>query len=313
MNAKKCQYGLCGARSFLCNAAPDLFPLFDGQGERLLPRENSRCLHRPRRDSTFFPLSTRSFCPVNNSPRSSLPPHSVRFSRRARRISLRVLPGKGLEVVLPERADPSCVPALLHRHSGWIARHLERICPRAATGFVLPEGIALKGGAEVVRLLLPGGGVPPGELSGKKPPLTGPPPLERTLRLPVLAENAPDSDYVPFLRHWLRQRAQADLEAMTALLAREHGFCYSRVGVRFQKSRWGSCSSRKSLSLNVCLVFLPEDLMRHIILHELCHTKAMNHSEAFWKALFAVEPDALAKDRAMRGAWRYVPDWALPT
>jgi predicted metal-dependent hydrolase len=97
---------------------------------------------------------------------------------------------------------------------------------------------------------------------------------------------------------------------MLEQLAREHGFSFASMQVRFQKSRWGSCSSKGRISLNVCLIFLPELLVRYILLHELCHTRQMNHSAAFWKLVLTADPDALSKNRAMREAWKYVPGWA---
>ena len=98
---------------------------------------------------------------------------------------------------------------------------------------------------------------------------------------------------------------------MLEALANEHGFAYSGLGIRFQRSRWGSCSAKGNISLNACLIFLPERLTRHILLHELCHTRQLNHSPEFWKQLFAVAPDALAHDKAMRHAWRHVPAWVF--
>jgi hypothetical protein len=93
-------------------------------------------------------------------------------------------------------------------------------------------------------------------------------------------------------------------------LAQKYGFSFASMRVRFQKSRWGSCSSKGCISLNACLVFLPEPLVRYILLHELCHTRQMNHSTAFWQLLLAHAPDARVHDRAMREtAWSYVPDW----
>ncbi len=68
-------------------------------------------------------------------------------------------------------------------------------------------------------------------------------------------------------------------------LAREHGFKCGRVTVRQQKTRWGSCSPRNNISLNIKLVQLPAELMDYVILHEMVHTRVHNHSRKFWKEL----------------------------
>jgi len=81
------------------------------------------------------------------------------------------------------------------------------------------------------------------------------------------------------------------------------------VRFRRQKSRWGSCTAKGALNLNTCLVFLPTELARHIILHELAHTKHLNHGQGFWKLLFSMEENALALDKRLRRAWRHVPEW----
>ena len=68
-------------------------------------------------------------------------------------------------------------------------------------------------------------------------------------------------------------------------LAKKHGFRYSRCSVRDVQSRWGSCTSRGSINLNIRLVLLPDRLIDYVLLHELCHTVEMNHSERFWALL----------------------------
>ena len=65
-------------------------------------------------------------------------------------------------------------------------------------------------------------------------------------------------------------------------LARKHGFTYNKVFVRNQKTRWGSCSHKNNLSLNMNIIRLPEELMDYVILHELTHTRVKNHSKKFW-------------------------------
>lgn len=68
-------------------------------------------------------------------------------------------------------------------------------------------------------------------------------------------------------------------------LAKKHGFTYNKVSIRNQKARWGSCSAKNNISLNMKLVRLPEELIDYVILHELVHLKIKNHSKDFWVEL----------------------------
>jgi predicted metal-dependent hydrolase len=65
-------------------------------------------------------------------------------------------------------------------------------------------------------------------------------------------------------------------------LADKHGFRYTRVTLRDSHSRWGSCSNRASISLSIYLQLLPQHLIDYVLLHELCHTIELNHSDRFW-------------------------------
>lgn len=83
----------------------------------------------------------------------------------------------------------------------------------------------------------------------------------------------------------LRSRAKEILPGRLQKLATRHGFRYSSVSLRDCHTRWGSCSSRGSISLSIYLVLLPDELIDYVLLHELCHTVEMNHSERFWTLL----------------------------
>ncbi len=83
-------------------------------------------------------------------------------------------------------------------------------------------------------------------------------------------------------------------------LARQYGFTYNKVSIRNQRSRWGSCSAKGNINLNIKLVALPSELLDYVILHELVHTKVHNHSGRFWQELDKWVGNGKAKAKALR-------------
>lgn len=98
-------------------------------------------------------------------------------------------------------------------------------------------------------------------------------------------------------RHQARKILVQRLEQVAAF----HGFVYNKVFVRNQKTRWGSCSARNNISLNVNLVRLPAELMDYVILHELVHTRIKNHSRQFWVELGKYVAAPKTVDKQLRG------------
>ncbi|MFQ6609615.1 MAG: M48 family metallopeptidase [Fidelibacterota bacterium] len=82
--------------------------------------------------------------------------------------------------------------------------------------------------------------------------------------------------------------AKEIINGLVAKFVRKFGFSYHRVSVKSMKSRWGSCSVKNNINLNVKILRLPDELRDYIILHELVHTKHKNHSHLFWKTLNTV-------------------------
>ena len=97
-----------------------------------------------------------------------------------------------------------------------------------------------------------------------------------------------------------RAKAKPRLKRRLKYLAEKHGFTYNRVFIRNQKTRWGSCSNKNNIGLNVRTVQLPEELMDYVILHELAHTKIKNHSDDFWSMMNKLVGDGKGKAAKLR-------------
>jgi predicted metal-dependent hydrolase len=90
--------------------------------------------------------------------------------------------------------------------------------------------------------------------------------------------------------------ARQHLIARLNFLSQKHGFNYSRVFIKNQKTRWGSCSGKNNINLNINLIRLPDELMDYTILHELVHTRVKNHGRRFWNQMDKLVGDAKKLD-----------------
>ena len=217
--------------------------------------------------------------------------YRLRVSSRARRVSLRIKPWVGLEVVVPKRFPQQQIGRILQQHEEWIRRQLARHAPNLAAP-PLPGEIRLPalGGCWSVEIDAALDSLR--ELPGHR------------LHIPADRRLAIES-----LRGWIRRQARRHLPARLRELARQHGFGYERVSIRSQKSRWGSCSSRGTISLNDQLLFLRPEAVDYLLIHELCHTREMNHSPRFWALVEACCPDWKALDAELSPGLEKVPDW----
>ena len=88
----------------------------------------------------------------------------------------------------------------------------------------------------------------------------------------------------------LRKRAQKELPPELLALAAAHGITVTRVSIRNQRSRWGACSARGSITLNWRLILVPPFVREYVMIHELMHRRELNHSKRFWKHVAAACP-----------------------
>jgi len=99
-----------------------------------------------------------------------------------------------------------------------------------------------------------------------------------------------ESDEIQFyVRHIIREiyrkEAKTYLIPKTRLFAQKYDLNFNRISIKNAKTRWGSCSSKNNINLNLNLMRLSEELIDYVILHELAHLKHQNHSADFWKFL----------------------------
>ena len=221
---------------------------------------------------------------------------SVRQSARARRLSVRVFRNGGVEIVVPPRTPPRRVSEFVSEHREWIERQRQRSSP--AVGWPLPPDVlSLTAIGEQWRCSTVAGAgrarlrevaVDELRISGR---------LDERDRLRRLLAN------------WLIERArlrfEAPLRALSAQMAAQPG----RLQVRCQRSRWGSCSRRGTISLNACLLFQRPEVLRYLMIHELSHLRHMNHSARFWAEVARHEPHWQALDRELLQSWARVPSW----
>ncbi|MDE2312259.1 MAG: M48 family metallopeptidase [Patescibacteria group bacterium] len=104
-------------------------------------------------------------------------------------------------------------------------------------------------------------------------------------------------------REYLKHKAQALGLIQSKLLQWNsyYGFAYSRVSIRNQRSRWGSCSRRGHLNFNYRVIYLPERLLDYLVVHELCHLQELNHSRKFWALVGRSLFDYKGLRRQLRG------------
>lgn len=222
----------------------------------------------------------------------------LRHSVRARRIRIEVHPDRSLLIVVPAGTrEDQWLPFVLGRRS-WIHKSLQRIGPEMETSGnseTLPARIELICQAECYELDYRAG--------------TRNQAIARDGRLTVMTRDDSTVLVRTVLRAWLVRQARMEFSARLARLSARTQLEHGRLSIRGQKTRWGSCSAKGNISLNYKLLFLPTELVDHVILHELVHTRHMDHSVRFWERLERHDPDTRQHRNALRHAGRELPAW----
>ena len=225
--------------------------------------------------------------------RPSADAFAVRVSPRARRLTARVHAGGRVEIVVPVGVGPNAVRDFVRRFSPWIDRKVAAMQPNCGPEDPVPGEIRFAFGEERFAVEWRCAAARELRADGER-----------------LVVNAADPRAArQLLRGWLKRAAQMRLAPRLQGLAAELRFEVGRVAIRCQRTRWGSCSTHGTVSLNASLLFLRAEVVRYLFVHELAHLRHMNHSRRFWRLVESLEPDYRRLDRELLAGWRAVPSW----
>lgn len=197
-----------------------------------------------------------------------------RVNHRARNYVLYVRPDGSLTMTIPRYGSMRGARSFLENRKAWIARALKRLKDRPQAPALWIEGSKVLFRGELAALHIREG------LHG------------RTVHLAEeFCGMMPEAgDLRQIVERHLRKLAIRELPPRLIEFARQHGCRVSRITVRSQRTRWGSCSKRGTISLNWRLIQTPDGVRDYILLHELMHLREMNHSNKFWSHVANVCP-----------------------
>jgi predicted metal-dependent hydrolase len=224
----------------------------------------------------------------------SLPPFTIRKSQRSKRVSLRISPRTGLELVVPKRVSEKQALDFLQTQHDWIQKHSHLLNLQQGRGQPLPTRLNLAAINEEWQI----------DYQPATPSKNRFKADNATCCLTIYGEPSVD-----LLRSWLKRKAKRHLIALLQCYSQKYNLPYSHHSIRLQSTRWGSCSRRKDINLNCKLLLLPLNIVHYIIVHELIHTIHFDHSSRFWSAVTELVPNQLALRTELKNIEQSLPNW----
>jgi predicted metal-dependent hydrolase len=196
----------------------------------------------------------------------------VRSKRKT--LSLIVETDGTLTVRAPTRMKAADIRGFIEAKAGWIKRKQASVRKDALVPRQYLDGETfLYLGKEVPLRLVPGG----------KPALV----MDRVFKLTKPARPRAESVF----EAWYKKQARAVLTGRVEFFARKYGFEVEKIRISSARTRWGSCSAKKTLSFTWRLVMAPIEVIDYVVVHELCHLRELNHSPHFWAQVEAILPN----------------------
>ncbi len=242
------------------------------------------------------------------------PEYTVKKSKRAKNVSLKVTPIRGLEIVVPFYYRRTLnIEKLINDNKAWISKNFDTI-NKAKIPVAIPEELNLKSINETWKVkYFP---------SASASYCTAIDTLNTIIVNCKLSSSANNNQGIyntnvindeyheniqVLLKKWLTKKAKACFLPWLIRLSNESNLTFKNLNIRGQKTIWGSCDNKHTINLNCKLLFLPPPLVEHIMFHELAHTKHMNHGKRFKALLRRLDPLYDVNKVYLRAADNYIP------
>jgi predicted metal-dependent hydrolase len=206
-------------------------------------------------------------------------PYKPVFSKKAKHIRLQITAGRELEVIIPRRANIKEAENFILKKFEWVNKHLTK--PKADNKpLLMGKEIKINQHYDLF--------IPKHKFFFRKGKLD--------ITSPSGSSESPKYLY----NVWLKHSAKKFITKRTEQISKKLGFVYNKISIRGQKTRWGSCSAKGTLSFNYKLIRFRKEVIDYLIIHELCHLKEMNHSKNFWRLVEKFCPDFKALEKELK-------------
>lgn len=228
-----------------------------------------------------------------NDSLSWLPNYRIKKHKRAKYVKLRASHSHGLEVTIPFRFNLRNLPSILEENKDWILKQFHKLQtvdkeerPNQIILYSVNETWIVKYVSCHARLEL----------------------IERQDKELIFVGKVDNLQLCQRkLMTWLKLKAKHYLTNLLQEISDLTKLSYDNLTIRDQRTLWGSCTSKKNISLNYKLLFLPHHLVKHVIIHELCHTQFLNHSEKFWHLVAKYDVNWHENRQSLRKANHFIP------
>ena len=211
--------------------------------------------------------------------------YHVTYQKKRKSIQLKIYSSTHLEITAPTNFPQENVEKIIKEKSSWIIQKISHLKTVAAN----PINKTIAHGEQVLYLGEPYTLVF-GTEENSKPQIhlqdhqifihTPPGNINQTLSLIEL-----------LLKQWYWQHAQQRLKTQTLFWSTKIAVQPSRITIKEQKSRWGSCSSKGNINYNWRIIMAPPEVLDYLVIHELCHLRIPNHSPLFWQEVARFSPN----------------------